>query len=139
MIFPPIRISQLSHDLETKRAAFDRSKAGLTMTIKHKLSPLNILKEHPQLWIGAAMSVLSAGGLGKLAMVFGGNGKNGHSKNGHGSKSGIAGILGGLLKFGGRTAVKTVAPVAINAMKFALKSAFRSFRSRRSRHDEEAA
>jgi hypothetical protein len=129
MIFPPIRISQLSHDLEVKRAAFQESKIELTQAVKHKISPLNILREHPQLWVGAAMSVLGAGGLGKFVTMFAG-GRNGNGGNGNGHKS-KSSLLGGLLRFGGRTAMKTVAPVAMNAVKFALKSAFRSFRARR--------
>jgi hypothetical protein len=122
MIFPPVRISQLSRDVELKRAAFEDSKAGVQRAVRRKLSPLNLLRENPQWLIGAVMSFVGVGGLGKVFGVFT---KNGHSSNGKKS-----GLLASLLRFGGRTAMRTVAPVAFSAVKFAFKSAFRSFRHR---------
>ena len=122
MIFPQVRISQLSRDVELKRAAFEDSKAGLRSAVRRKLSPLNLLKENPQWLIGAVMSLAGVGGIGKL---FGKFTRNGHSSNGKKSS-----LLGGLLRFGGRTVLRTVAPVAFSAVKFAFKSAFRSFRHR---------
>lgn len=122
MIFPEVRISQLSRDVELKRAAFEESKNGVQRAVRRKLSPLNLLKENPQWIAGAVMSLVGMGGIGKVFHVFG---RNGHSSNGKKS-----GLLASLLKFGGRTAMKTVAPVAFSAVKFAFKSAFRSFRHR---------
>lgn len=133
MMFPPVRISQLSHDLEIRRAAFEQSKDGLAREVKQKLSPINLLKEHPQLWMGAAMSLLGAGGLGRI-VGFLGQGRNGHAAGGRARKSGL---IAGILKFGGRTAMKTVAPVALNAVRFAIKGAFRAFRNRRHRPDSD--
>lgn len=125
MIFPPLRISQLSKDVEERRLAFEESKSGFERALKDKLSPLNIIKDHPQLFIGAAMSLFSAGRFGKLLGLFGG--RNGHAANG---ASGKKGLFGTVLRFGGRTAVKTVMPLAIGALRYAMKSAFRAFRAR---------
>jgi hypothetical protein len=127
MIFTPVRISQLSRDVDEKRAAFERSTEGMKKAVRRKMNPIHFIKENPQWLLGAAASVISAGSLGKMMLGFLGTSKNGHSKNG--SKSGF---LGGLLKFGSRTIFRTIAPMALGAARFALKSAFRSFRNRES-------
>lgn len=130
MIFPPIRISQLSRDVEQKRAGFRRSSDVLKVSVRRKLSPLNLLRENPQWLITPVMSLFSAGTIGKVIFSFFGH-KNDHSKNGNGSKRDKSGMLGSLFRFGGRTLFKTAAPVAFTAIKFAFRSAFRSFRQRR--------
>lgn len=127
MIFPPVRISQLSRDLDEKRMALDHSTEGLKKEVRRKLSPINLLKENPQWLLGAAASVVSAGSLGKFLLGFLGTGKNGHSKNG-----GKSGVIGSILRFGGRTFFRSLMPMAFSAGRFAIKSAFRSFRNRES-------
>jgi len=135
MIFPAIRISQLSRDVEEKRAIFDRSIDGLKTAVRRKLSPLNLLRENPQWLIAPVMSIFSAGTLGKFLIgLVGhkfGHSTNGHAKNGNGSKKSKVGLIGGLLKFGGRTLFKTVTPVAFGAVRYALKSALRAYRKRK--------
>ncbi len=130
MIFPAMRLSDLRRDVADKRLAFDRSARDLKSEVKRKLSPLNLLKENPQWLIAPAMSLFSAGTLGKFLVGLIPH-RNGHSKNGNGSKKSQSGFLAGLLKFGGRTMFKSVTPLAFTAVKFAFKSALRSFRQRR--------
>jgi hypothetical protein len=131
MIFPPVRISQLTRDLDQKRAAFESSREDLGKEVRRKLHPLNILKDHPQLWVGTAMSLVSAGSLGKFLGFF----SNGREEDGTNGRKKSGNFLTGLLRFGARTAVKGVAPIALNTAKFALKSAFRAFRHRRTNGD----
>ena len=124
MIFPDVRVSDLRRDVAAKRDFFERSQADLKRAIRRKFSLINILKEHPQIWMGAAFSLLSATGVGKLV------GLAGAARNGH-SKLKKSGLLGTLLRFGGRTAVRTVLPMALSAIKLAFKSAFKSRRDRK--------
>jgi hypothetical protein len=122
MIFPDVRISDLRRDVDSRSLAFDRSKDALTRALRKKFSLINLLKDHPQLWMGTAMSLFSIGKVGKVLGLIG-------LKNGHinGKK---AGILGKIFRFGGRTAVRTVMPLAFSALKSVVKIALKSIRSR---------
>jgi hypothetical protein len=123
MIFPPVRISQLSRERAEREAEFQRSRAALLSTVKDAARPGNLVRRHPGLLAGAAMSAISMLGLRKMGH------RNGvlNGRTGDGTP---ANWLLKILAFGGGIAFKSLRPFAFTAVRYVVRSAFRTLRGR---------
>lgn len=125
MIFPSVRLSDLSRERVLRQAAFERSREALVEAVKERARPANLVRQHPRVLAGAAMSALSMLGLKRFS------GRNGHGDgNGRHEASGVAGWILRFAALGGGVAFKSMRPFAMIAIKYGIESAIRALRKR---------